>query len=89
MDLLSFENGACFVPRDGPYPAGLLLMWTHSGEKREMSSLTNKMRVFVWNSVSLLPSLEQLVGDEGVASFKTIVLRLAGISSKVCGCVHV
>ena len=27
FDMVGFRDGVCFLPKDGPYPKGLLLFW--------------------------------------------------------------
>ena len=30
FDMVGFRDGVCFLPKDGPYPNGLLLFWAPS-----------------------------------------------------------
>ena len=76
LQLLSYEDGVCFIPSNTPYPNGLLLFWAF-----DEASQSDVLKPFVWNCTSMLHDLN--VGG-GPPSFKTLALRLAGTCNKVC-----
>lgn len=75
LELLSFQDGVCFIPSTIPYPNGLLVFWAH-----DEASQSDVLKPFIWNSTSMLHDWN--LGSD-IPSFRTLVQRLAGTWSKV------